>query len=127
MLKVMKLRNKYAHNDFSSELNILEPVYFDDDYPLIDGKNNNFIIDSLEVAFHNPTLDTVLSSYEISKKFIEYIDSLILYKYKSYFSEIPKLSAITQNRTTHNYSMIFHPEVQMSIAGVGSDNEGSSS
>jgi hypothetical protein len=115
MLHVMTLRNKYAHTDLSSRLNMLEPTYFDGDYPLIDSMNENFIVDSIESAYHKPDLKTVLDSYSIAKNFINYIQSLILQRRKEEFATILGLRVITQNRHTRRYSIIYHHEAQIGI------------
>lgn len=115
MLKVMTLRNKYVHADLSSKLNELQPVYFDGDYPLLDSPNNNIIADSIESAFHNPSISTVKKSYDNSRRFIEYIQSLIPSSKRQMFDSILDLRIITRNRNTHRYSLIHRYDVALGL------------
>lgn len=119
MLKVMSLRNKYAHNDLSSDFNKLEPVYFDDDYPLLDSPNHNFIVDTVELSFHNPSRETVLNCYETSKNFVSYLRSLMDPRMISFVNEIQDLSVITQNRKTRNHSVIFRSDSSIGLLAGG--------
>lgn len=115
MLEIMTLRNKYTHADLSSEINKLTPAYFDGDYPLIENRNGNYIIDSIESTYHNPSRDKIFEYYKKTIKFIEYMESILPSKYKEMYAAVLELEIITRNKDTHNYSLIFQPEAAISL------------
>lgn len=119
MLKVMTLRNKYAHAELSARVNTLEPTFFDGDYPLIDSVNENYIIDAIVTAFHNPSFEDVMNAYEAANKFIRYITSLIPRRKINGYESVLELRIITRNRHNHKYSIIHHMESNMAIMGSG--------
>lgn len=114
VLELMTLRNKYVHNDETSELNRLNDIYFDDDYPLFD-YDTNAIQDMVISMHHNPNYDTVIESYTNANKFIEYIYDLVKINDKDHLVQYMKQSRVVYNPKTYKYELVYPENTVMAV------------
>ena len=106
VLHLMTLRNKYVHSDQSSDLNLIEEVYFDRDYPLFKTDSKRQIIRFFSQMFLVPPFDLVKKSYESAHIFIKYLFERVDDKWKKEFKIITESNPLSYMPSKKIYSLI---------------------
>lgn len=83
-IDLMKIRNKYVHSDYDSDVNTIDEVYFENEFPLCPTQKSTQGIFFIKQVYHNPSFKIVEKYHTLIKDFEDYIFSLINPKYLDY-------------------------------------------
>ncbi|WP_375577726.1 hypothetical protein ABWH96_11770 [Marivirga tractuosa] len=107
--ELMTMRNKYVHFDEDSRHNKLGEILYDDNYPLHPTDADRPAIESIKKMFHKPEFKKVKNAYEVSRAFVNYLESLIHPEVRDSIRFLLDQNPIGYNENTGAYSAVNNP------------------